>query len=143
MIMDPMQRQCAAAKLATLCLSDLRSTAFNEAKRSLQEYRCSLNARNSQDDQVIQSALESFDFKGLKELLCEAPGTASAETAATKLFHQRLDAIQRVVLDRLTLVKQSLPQPSKFAIDFRKLKAAEAEIGDYLHLYQDLLWLCF
>ena len=65
MILDPMQRQSAAAKIASLNLADLHSAAFDEAKRSLQECRCVLNARNSEDDQVIQSALESFDFKGL------------------------------------------------------------------------------
>ena len=76
-------------------------------------------------------------FKGLKELLGEAPGTASAETAATKLFHQRLDAIKHVVLDRLTLAGRSLLEPEKFATEFRSLKAAEREIGEYLKLYQD------
>lgn len=137
MIMDPMQRQTAASKLGGLNLTDLQSAAFNEAKRSLQEYRCLLNARNVEDDKAIQWALESFNFKGLKELLGEAPGTASAETAATKLFHQRLDAIKHVVLDRLTLAGRSLLEPEKFATEFRSLKAAEREIGEYLKLYQD------
>ena len=137
MIMDPMQRQTAASKLGSLNLADLQNAAFNEAKRSLQEYRCLLNARNVEDDKAIQWALESFNFKGLKELLGEAAGTASAENAATKLFHQRLDAIKQVVLDRLTLVKQSLLEPEKFTTEFRSLKAAEREIGEYLKLYQD------
>ena len=143
MILDPMQRQSAAAKIASLNLADLHSAAFDEAKRSLQECRCVLNARNSEDDQVIQSALEGFDFKGLKELLGEVPDAMGAENAATKLFHHRVDQIKQVVLDRLTLAKQSLLQPRKFALEFRKLKAAEAEIGDYLKLYQDHPGLCF
>ena len=95
-----------------------------------------LNARNVEDDKAIQWALESFNFKGLKELLGEAPGTASAETAATKLFHQRLDAIKHVVLDRLTW-RGDLSSSQKFATEFRSLKAAEREIGEYLKLYQD------
>ena len=135
--MDPMQRQTAASKLSSLNLADLQSAAFNEAKRSLQEYRCLLNARNVEDDKAIQWALESFNFKGLKELLGEAPDMASAENATTKLFQQRLDAIKQVVLDRLTLAGRSLLEPEKFAAEFRSLKAAEKEIGEYLKLYQD------
>ena len=78
-----------------------------------------------------------LQFQRFEGAFGEAPGTASAETAATKLFHQRLDAIKHVVLDRLTLAGRSLLEPEKFATEFRSLKAAEREIGEYLKLYQD------
>ena len=138
MILDPATRQPAAAKLVNLGITDLKSPTFNEAKRSFQQCHCLLNARNAEDDKVIQGALENFDFKGLKELLGQVPEDASGEDASTKTFHHRLDRIKETVLDRLTLTKQSLPQPDQFAVEFRKLQGAEREIGDYLKLYKDL-----
>eukprot|EP00438_Fugacium_kawagutii_P007254 Skav211574 [mRNA] locus=scaffold2228:360551:362633:- [translate_table: standard] len=138
MILDPMQRQSAAAKLKDLeLLWDLQSSAFEDAKVSLQQCRDVLTARNAEDDKVIQEALEKFNFKGLKDLLGQVPDIASADDAASKLFHQRLERVKEAVQERLTLAKRYLLQPDKFATEFRRVKDAEQEIGDYLGRYKD------
>eukprot|EP00438_Fugacium_kawagutii_P007251 Skav211571 [mRNA] locus=scaffold2228:304672:305133:- [translate_table: standard] len=139
MILDPMQRQSAAAKLKDLeLLSDLQSSAFDDAKVSLQQCRCVLTARNAEDDKVIQEALEKFNFKGFKDVLGQVPDK-SADDAASRLFHQRLERVKEAVLERLTLAKQCLLQPDQFATEFRKVKEAEQEIGDYLGSFKDRL----
>eukprot|EP00438_Fugacium_kawagutii_P023340 Skav200220 [mRNA] locus=scaffold3745:326750:344325:- [translate_table: standard] len=81
-------------------------------------------------ERVLQLAIQDFNFKGLKELLGKVPESTEDELAKT--FHQRLDRIKQAVLDRLILAKQSLPQPEKFAAEFRNLKEAETEIGEAL-----------
>ena len=138
MIGNPTERQSAADTLVKLALLELKSSAFNEAQRLWQQYQCLLTTRNFEDDQTIQLQLEDFDFTGLKDLLGERPEKESAESTLSKTFHLRLGRIESTVRERLSLAKRSVHEPEIFAREFRKLKAADAELGDYLKLYKDI-----
>ncbi|CAK8989493.1 unnamed protein product [Durusdinium trenchii] len=138
MIGNPTERQSAADTLVKLALLELKSSAFNEAQRLWQQYQCLLTTRNFEDDQTIQLQLEDFDFTGLKDLLGERPEKESAESTLSKTFHLRLGRIESTVRERLSLAKRSVHEPEIFAREFRKLKAADAELGDYLKLYKEM-----
>ena len=135
MVMDPMQRGTATECLAQLAIKDLQNSAFSQAKRRQLQFLEFLNARNAEDDKIIRSCIEEFDFTGFKKHLGQPPDKGSPETE----FHQYLEQVLSSVRNRLELAKQSMSNPAEFIKDMNKLKAAKEEIGDYLKLYKDLL----
>lgn len=138
MLMDPLQRGTATECLAQLTIKDLQNSAFSQAKRRQLEFLDILNARNAEDDKIIRSCIEEFDFTGFRELLGQAPDKGSPEGGQSKLFFQRLEQVVTSVRNRLELAKQSTSDPAELMKEMNKLKAAKEQIGDYLKLYKDL-----
>ena len=138
MLMDPMQRGTATECLAQLTIKDLQNSAFSQAKRRQLQFLDILNARNAEDDKIIRSCIEEFDFTGFRELLGQAPDKGSPEGGQSKLFFQRLEQVVTSVRNRLELAKQSTSHPAELMKEMNKLKAAKEQIGDYLKLYKDL-----
>ena len=138
MLMDPRQRGIAAERLAQLAIKDLQNSAFSQAKRRQLEFLDILNARNAEDDKIIRSCIEAFDFTGFRELLGQAPDKGSPDRGHSKLFFQRLEQVVTSVRNRLELAKQSTSDPAELMKEMNKLKAAKEQIGDYLKLYKDL-----
>ena len=134
-ILDPAQRQAAADSLSKLALSELTSPAFDQAKILWHQYQGILQARNVEDDQAIKWHLEEFEMAGLKKLL----GPRPEKGQDAELFYQRLERIQLAVKSRISLAKQSIPNPMSFAKEIQKLKIAQAQLGDDLKHYKDIL----